>query len=89
VVIFDQVADATIQNLSVEGNVAAESTLRFTNCKQVLVTAPRVLAHAETFLQLEGSGNDRIVVDGGDISNATTALAFKAGANNLAVKLPG
>ncbi len=28
-VIFDQVADATVQNLSVEGNPAAESTLRF------------------------------------------------------------
>jgi hypothetical protein len=88
-VIFDHVTDATIQNLSVEGNVAAESTLRFTNCKQVLVSAPRVLAQAATFLQLEGSGNERIVVDGGDISNATTALAFKAGANNSAVKLRG
>jgi hypothetical protein len=63
--------------------------LRFTNCKQVLVSAPRVLAQAATFLQLEGSGNERIVVDGGDISNATTALAFKAGANNSAVKLRG
>ena len=88
-VIFDQVTDATIQNLTVEGNIAAESTLRFTNCKQVLVSAPRVLAQATTFLQLEGSGNERIVVDGGDISSATTALAFKAGANNSAVKLRG
>ncbi len=33
-VIFDQVTDATIQNLSIEGNPAAESTLRFTASKQ-------------------------------------------------------
>ena len=88
-VIFDQVTDATIQNLSIEGNPAAESTLRFTGSKQVLLTAPRVLAKAATFLQLEGSGNDRIVVDGGDISNAATALAFKGGASDSAVKLRG
>jgi polygalacturonase len=86
-VIFDQVTDATIQNLSAEGNPAAESTLRFRDSKQVLLTAPRVLAQAATFLQLEGSGNDRIIVDGGDISSATTALSFKDGANSLAVKL--
>ena len=46
-----------------------------------------VLAQAATFLQLEGTGNDRIVVDGGDISNAATALSFKDGASNSAVKL--
>ena len=86
-VIFDQVTDATIQNLSVEGNPAAESTLRFRGSKQVLLTAPRVLAQAATFLQLEGSGNNRIIVDGGDISSATTPLFFKDGANSSAVKL--
>jgi hypothetical protein len=42
-----------------------------------------------TALQPAISGNERIVVDGGDISNVTTALAFKAGANNSAVKLQG
>jgi hypothetical protein len=86
-VIFDQVTDATIQNLSVEGNPAAESTLRFTSTKQVLLTAPRVLTQASTFLQLEGTGNDRIVIDGGDISSATTALSYKDGATSSAVKL--
>jgi polygalacturonase len=86
-VVFDQITDATIQGLSVEGNPAAESTLRFTGSKQVLLTAPRVLSQAATFLQLEGTGNDRIVVDGGDISNAATALSFRDGANSSAVKL--
>jgi polygalacturonase len=86
-VIFDQVVDATIQNLSVEGNPAAESTLRFTGSKHVLVTAARVLAQASTFLQLEGTGNDRITIDGGDISSAATTLSFKDGATNSAVKL--
>ena len=86
-VIFDQVADATVQNLSVEGNLAAESTLRFIGAKQVLLTAPRILTQAAIFLQLEGTGNDRIIIDGGDISSATTALSFKNGANSSAVKL--
>ena len=86
-VIFDQVADATVQNLSVEGNPAAESTLRFIGAKQVLVTAPRILAQAAIFLQLEGTGNDRIIIDGGDISSASTALSFKNGANSSAIKL--
>jgi len=86
-VVFDQVTDVTIQNLSVEGNPAAESTLRFTSSKQVLLTAPRVLAQASTFLQLEGTGNDRIIIDGGDISSATAALSFKDGANSSTVKL--
>jgi hypothetical protein len=45
------------------------------------------LAHAATFLQLEGTGNDRIVVGGGDISNAATALPFKGFASNSVVKL--
>jgi hypothetical protein len=86
-VIFDRVTDATIQNLSIEGNPAAESTLRFTASKQVLLTAARVLARAAIFLQLEGTGNDRIVVDGGDISSAATPLSFKDGATSSAVKL--
>jgi polygalacturonase len=86
-VIFDKVTDATVQNLSVEGNSAAESTLRFISSTQVLVTAPRVLAKASTFLQVEGTGNDRITIDGGDISSAVTALAFKDGATDSAVKL--
>jgi hypothetical protein len=86
-VIFDHVTDVSIMGLTVQGNTSAESTLRFIDSKQVLLTAPRVLEQAASFLQLEGSGNERIVVDGGDISGAKTALTFKAGATKSSVKM--
>ena len=86
-VIFDHVTDATLQNLSVQINAAAESAVRITASKQVLITAPRVLNATATFMQLEGTGNEQIVIDGGDISSAKTALAFKNGATKAAVRL--
>jgi polygalacturonase len=86
-VIFDGVTDATIQGLSMEGNSSTESMLRFTDSKQVLLTAARVLTPTSTFLQLEGTGNEGIVVDGGDLSKAATSLAFKDGATPNGVKL--
>jgi hypothetical protein len=85
--IFDGVQDATIQGLNVESNATAESALRFINAQDVLVTAPRMLSPAAVFLQVEGPKNQRIKIDGGDISRATTALAFKRGAEKDAVKL--
>jgi hypothetical protein len=85
--IFDGVKDAAISGLSVEGNSSAESVLRFINSEDVLVTAPRVLTPAATFLQIEGAENRQIKIDGGDISRAATPLAYKNGATAAAVKL--
>ena len=85
--ILDNVADAYISGLTVQGNPSTESTLRITNSKQVLFTTPRLIDHASVFLQLEGSGNERITVDGGDISGATTPVAFKTGATKAAIKI--
>jgi hypothetical protein len=85
--IFDHVEDAAINGLSVQGNTASESVLRFIDSKQTLVTAARVLTASATFLQLEGAGNEGIILDGGDLSKATSALAFKDGATEKAVKL--
>lgn len=87
--IFDHVTDATINGLSIEGNPLAESVLRFIDTKEVLLTATRVLTPAATFLQLEGTENERITIDGGDLSKATTPLVFKNGATAQAVKLRG
>jgi polygalacturonase len=86
-VILDRVTDATIQNLSVQIDPQAESTIRITGSKQVLITAARVLNPTPAFLQLEGIANSQITVDGGDISNAKAALAFKDGATKAAVRL--
>jgi hypothetical protein len=85
--VFDGVQDASVQNLSVEGNASAESALRFINTQDVLLTAPRMLTPTAAFLQVEGAASARIKVDGGDVSKAATPLAFRNGAGATAVKL--
>ena len=85
--IFDHVTDVSINGWSVQADAGAESVVRFTDVKQVLITASRLLTPAKAFLQLEGSGNAEIVVDGGDLSKAQTPLAFKEGADKSAVRL--
>lgn len=86
-VILDHVADVAINGLSVQGNSEAESVVRFIDSTDVLLTAPRVLTPSSTFLQLEGAENDAIVVDGGDLSKATSAVTFKNGATARSVKM--
>ena len=85
-VIFDNVIDAAVSGLSVMADSAAESALRFTSSKRVLITAPRLLDPTKVFLSLEGSGNERIVIDGGDISSAAQPLVLKDGASKDSVK---
>jgi len=79
-VIFDHVADAAVNGLSVQGVKASESLLRFIESKDVLLTAVRVLTPTDTFLRLEGAGCGNIKIDGGDLSKAATPLVFAAGA---------
>jgi hypothetical protein len=86
-VIFDHVEDAGLYGLSVQGNPQAESVLRFIDSKQALLTATRVLTPCSTFLQLEGEGNEGIIVEGGDLSKASSPVAFKNGASESSVKL--
>lgn len=85
-VVLDNMDDVTIQGLSVQGNSASESALRFRDTRDVLITAPRLLAPAPVFLAVEGTRNQNITVDGGDISKAATPLAFKSGAPETVVK---
>ena len=86
-VIFDHVIDASINGLSVQAEASTESALRFIDSKDVLVTAPRLLSATETFLQLEGAGNQGITVDGGDVTKARRALALKSGAAASAIRM--
>jgi polygalacturonase len=86
-VIFDQVEDAALYGLNVEGNKEAESVLRFIDSKQALLTASRVLTPSSTFLQLEGEGNEGIIVEGGDLSKASSPVTFKNGASEKSVQL--
>lgn len=86
-VIFDDVVDAVVTNLNVQADASAESALRFINSHKILVTGPRLLDPTAIFLSVEGTSNSRIVIDGGDISDAKTALAFRDGASQESVKL--
>ena len=85
--IFDHVEDASINSLSVQGNPQAESVVRFIDSRQTLFTAVRVLGKAAVFLQLEGAENEAITIDGGDLSQASSPVAYKNGASEKSVKL--
>jgi len=86
-VILDHVQDAAVYGLSAQGNEQAESLLRFIDSQETLLTGPRVLSSVPVFLRVEGTQNKKIIIDGGDLSNATAALAFAAGATEDAIKL--
>jgi len=86
-VVFDNVEDAAIHALNVQGNPAAESVLRFTKVKDALLSASRVLTPSAAFLQLEGDSNANVIVDGGDLTKAASPVALKAGATRKAVKV--
>jgi polygalacturonase len=86
-IILDHVEDFAVNGLGVEGNPHAESVLRFIDSKHALITAARVLNPSPTFLQLEGADNSGIIVDGGDLSRATSPVTYKNGATESAVKL--
>jgi polygalacturonase len=85
-VIFDRVTDVAVSGLSVMVDAAAESALRISASKQILINAPRLLDSTKVFLSLEGSGNERIIIDGGDISSATQSLVLKDDASKDSVK---
>jgi hypothetical protein len=86
-VIFDHVSDATVNGLAVQGNPDAESVLRFTGSKDVLLSATRVLTPAAVFLRLEGKENAGITIDGGAIDKAAKPVEFANEATPAAVKL--
>ena len=79
-IIFDHVEDASINGLSVMGNSGKE-LLWFINSKDVFLTATRVLTPAATFLRVEGSSSEGIVVDGADLRKVAKQVVFENGAN--------
>lgn len=85
--VFDQVVDGAIHGFSAQANPAAESLLRFINTRDVLLTSPRVLTPAAAFMQIEGENNERISIEGGDLSRAVTPVRFSRGAKEGAVRL--
>jgi hypothetical protein len=86
-IILERVTDAALLGVSAEGNVEAESVVRFVDSKDVLMTASRVLTPAAVFLDVEGAESANIVVEGGDLSKVAKPIAFAAGAEEKAVRL--
>lgn len=85
--ILDQVEDAAVNGLNVQGQKDAESALRFIDSEDVLMTAARLLTDASVFLSVEGSQTKNIKIDGGDISKAKTSIVFKDGAGKSSLQL--
>ena len=85
--VLDHAEDVAFNGFSVQGNLQAESVIRLTDCKQVMLSATRVLTPSPAFLSVEGAQNENIIVDGGDLSKASSPAIFKSGASANAVKL--
>ncbi|HEV2448094.1 MAG TPA: glycosyl hydrolase family 28 protein, partial [Candidatus Sulfopaludibacter sp.] len=88
-VVLDHVSDVAVNGLAATGNPQAKSLLRFIETRDALLAAPRVLAPAAVFLQVEGAASQGITIDGGDLSKAKDAVSFEGGAGKEAVKLRG
>lgn len=86
-VVLDHAEDVAFNGFNVQGNLQAEAVMRLTDCKQVYMSATRVLTQSSPFLQVEGADTENIIVDGGDLSRAAQPAIFKDGASANAVKL--
>ncbi|SPE39969.1 Glycoside hydrolase, family 28 (fragment) [Candidatus Sulfopaludibacter sp. SbA3] len=78
--VFERVEDAAINSLSAQGNKDAESLLRFTDCRDILISAARVLTPAAVFLGVEGAASHNLKIDGGDLSKAAHRFTYTRGA---------
>jgi hypothetical protein len=85
--VFDHVENGAVNSLSVQGNSEAESLLRFTETRELLVSACRVPTLCKAFLEVEGRGSKDIMIAGCDLSKARTPLVFSRGAGRDAAKL--
>jgi hypothetical protein len=85
-VILDHVADAALHLVSVQADPHAESAFRLINCSDILINSPRLLTDTSKFLQVAGTGNARITLDGGDISLAATPIGYADGGTAASVK---
>jgi hypothetical protein len=81
------VEDGAVNGFSAQGNLQAESLLRFTDTREALLTACRVLTPCAAFLGVEGPANAGITIATCDLSKAAKPLVFSRGARKDAVKL--
>ncbi len=88
-IVFDRVNDATINGLAAQGSPEAETLLRFTDSRDVLLTAPRVLTPTAVFLQIEGASSTNVAVDGGDLTKAARLTRLGSGVPETAIRMRG
>lgn len=86
-VVFDNVQDASINGLSLQGSMEAPSLLRITNSKDVLFTGVRVLTPCKVLLSLEGKDNELLSIDGGELRKAKQQIVCLSGATEKSVKI--
>ena len=85
-IIFDNVEDASINNLTAKGSEGT-ALLRFIDSKDILLTGTRLLTPSPVFLLVEGSSSRDITVNGGDIQKAKQSLVADKGALKTAVRI--
>ena len=85
--VFENVSDATIHALNAQADTKAEAVCRITGARDILLSGSRVLTSAAAFVKVIGPDNERITIDGGDISKAAKPVVFAGGASMKAVKL--
>jgi hypothetical protein len=85
--ILDNVSDAAVYALTAMANNRADSLLRFTKAREILLSATRVLTDGAVFLKLIGPDNQNITIDGGDLLKTAKTVAFAGGATAKAVKV--
>lgn len=85
-IIFDHVNDAAVNGLNVAGDKSAEAVLRFVNSADVLLTAPRLLTVAGTFLKIVGKDSQNIKVDGGDLTKSSKRYSINQGADQKSLQ---
>lgn len=70
--VLDHVKDATLNGCGITG---LNEVVRCIDVQDVLFQSPRVLNPSKIFLQVEGTANRNIKIDGGDLSKVNTPLA--------------
>ena len=86
-IVCDNVAEAALANVAVQGNPDALSALRLINTKQTLISAPRLLTPAKVYLAVEGENSSAITLDGGDITQAATQVTHDRGAPETSTRV--
>jgi hypothetical protein len=84
---LDNVSDVAINGLSAQGNPGAKSVVRVKDTRDVLITASRVLASAAAFVEMVGTKNAGIAIDGGDIAKAGKVVIYSEGSATNAIRV--